>query len=99
MLAKLTKYSIKVWMAADSQNSYVNNFSVYLGKEANAPRNNGLGYDVVIKMASPFLKMHRHVFFDNSFTSTMLMDDLLAQDTYVWHCSMQSQRLATVYKQ
>lgn len=35
-----------------------------------------------MKMASPFLKMHRHVFFDNFFTSTKLMDDLLAQDTY-----------------
>lgn len=67
MPAKPTKYSIKVCMAADSQNGYVNNFSVYLGKEANAPHNNGLGYDVVIKMASPFLKMHRHVLFDNFF--------------------------------
>ena len=82
MPAKPTKYGIKVWMAADSQNGYVNNFSVYLGKEADAPRNNGLGYDVVMKMASLFLKKRRHVFFDNFFTSTKLMDDLLAQDTY-----------------
>ena len=80
--AKPTKYGIKVWMAADSQNGYVNNFSVYLGKEANVPRVNGLGYDVVMKMASPFLKKHRHFFFDNFFTSTKLMEDLLAQDTY-----------------
>ncbi|KAL9978046.1 hypothetical protein ACROYT_G015523 [Oculina patagonica] len=58
MPAKPTKYGIKVWMAADSQNGYVNNFSVYLGKEADTPRNNGLGSDVVKKMASPFLKMH-----------------------------------------
>ena len=69
-------------MAADSQNGYVNNFSVYLGKEGNVPRANGLGYDVVMKMASPFLKNHRHIFFDNFFTSTKLMEDLLAQDTY-----------------
>ena len=72
MPAKPTKYGIKVWMAADSQNGYVNNFSVYLGKEANVPRVNGLGYDVVMKMASPFLKKHRHIFFDNFFTSTKL---------------------------
>ena len=82
MPAKPTKYGIKVWMAADSQNGYVNNFSVYLGKEANVPRVNGLGYDVVMKMATPFLKKHRHIFFDNFFTSTKLMEDLLAQDTY-----------------
>jgi len=49
-------------MAANSQNGFVNNFSVDLGKEANAPNNNGLGYDVVIRMGSPFLKIHRHVF-------------------------------------
>ena len=82
MPAKPTKYGIKVWMAADSQNGYVSNFSVYLGKEADVPRLNGLGYDVVTKMARPFLKMHRDVFFDNFFTSTKLMEDLLAQDTY-----------------
>ena len=50
-------------MAADSQNGHVSNFSVYLGKEAHVPRLNGLSYDVVTKMARPFLKMHRHVFF------------------------------------
>jgi len=31
--AKPTKYGIKVWMAADSSNGYVVNFSVYLGSE------------------------------------------------------------------
>ena len=82
MPAKPTKYSIKIWMAADSQNGYVNNFSVYLGKEANVPRVNGVGYDVAMKMASSFLKKHRHIFFNNFFASTKLMEDLLAQDTY-----------------
>lgn len=33
MPAKPTKYGIKVWMAANSSNSYVLNFAVYLGKE------------------------------------------------------------------
>ena len=82
MPAKPTKYSIKIWMTADSQNGYVKNFSVYLGKEANVPSVNGLGYDVALKMASPFLKKHRHIFFNNFFASTKLMEDLLAQDTY-----------------
>lgn len=59
----------------------VNNNSVYLSKEADVPQNNGLGYDVIMKMDSPFLK-HRHVFFNNFFTGTKLMDDLLTQDTY-----------------
>ena len=48
MPAKPTKYGIKVWMAADSSNGYVANFSVYLGKESDAPRTHSLEYDVVI---------------------------------------------------
>lgn len=35
MPAKPTKYGIKVWMATDSDNGYVANFSVYLGSEGN----------------------------------------------------------------
>ena len=69
-------------MAADSQNCYVSSFSLYLCKEADVPQLNGFGHDIVMKMARPFLKMHRHVFFDNFFMSTKLMDHLLAQDTY-----------------
>ena len=79
MPAKPIKYDIIVWMADDSKNGYVNYFSVYFGKEANVPRVNGLGYDVVMKMASPFLKKHRHIFFDTFFTSTM--EDLLLLKT------------------
>lgn len=82
MPAKPTKYGIKVWMAADSQNGYVTNFAVYLGQEGNQARLHGLGYDVVMKMARPFLNKNRHVFFDNFFTSTTLMEHLLAQNTY-----------------
>ena len=82
MPAKPTKYGIKVWMATDSQNGYVTNFAVYLGQEGNQARLHGLGYDVVMKMARPFLNKNRHVFFDNFFTSTTLMEHLLAQNTY-----------------
>ena len=55
MPAKPTKYGIKVWTAADSQNGYVTNFAVYLRQEGNQARLHGLGYDVVMKMARPFL--------------------------------------------
>ncbi|XP_068671890.1 piggyBac transposable element-derived protein 4-like [Montipora foliosa] len=81
MPAKPTKYGIKVWMAADSQNGYVCNYAVYLSQEGQA-RLHGLGYDVVMKMATPFLNKYRHIFFDNFFTSTNLMEHLLAQNTY-----------------
>ena len=74
MPAKPTTYGIKVWMAA--------NFSVYLGKESDAPRTDSLGYDVVMAMVEPFLNEHRHVFCDNFFTSPKLFDDLLKENAY-----------------
>ena len=82
MPAKPTKYGIKVWMAAESDNGYVANFSVNLGSKGNEGCTNGLGYDVVKSMASPFLHKHRHAYFDNFFTGIGIMDYLLAQNTY-----------------
>ena len=83
MPAKRTKYSIKVWMVADAKNGYISNFAVYLGQAEN---NHGLRYDVVMKMTAPFLNNYRHIFFDNFFTSTRLLDHLFAQNTYA--CGM-----------
>ena len=73
---------IKVWMAADASNGYVVNFSVYLGSEGKNRRIHGLGYDVVMKMARPFLNGNHHLFFDNYFSSPILLDHLLDQQTY-----------------
>ena len=84
--AKLTKYGNKVWMAADSSNGYVVNFSVYLGSEGEIRRQHGLGYDVVMGMTRPFFKRKHHVSFDNFFSSPVLLDHLLVQETYA--CSM-----------
>ena len=38
MPAELTKYGIKVWMAADSKNGYIINYNVYLGSEESIQR-------------------------------------------------------------
>ena len=79
-----------MWMAADASNGYVVNFSVYLKSERKNRRIHGLGYDVVMKMAHPFLNGNHHLFFDNYFSSPSLLDHLLDQQTYarltVW-CS------------
>ncbi|KAK3721656.1 hypothetical protein QZH41_003676 [Actinostola sp. cb2023] len=82
MPAKPTKYGIKCWMAADSGNAYVVNFRVYLGREDQAPRIHGLGYDVIMKMARPYLNKFHHLFFDNFFSSTRLVEHLQLQNTY-----------------
>ena len=82
MPAKPTKYSIKVWMAADSSNGYVLNFDVYLGKEAGNRRIHGLGYDVVTKMITPYMNKNHHVYFDNFFSSVRLLEHLRVQKTF-----------------
>ena len=80
--AKPTKYGIKVWMAADASNGYIVNFSVYLESEGQKRRIHGLGYDVVMNMARPFLNRNHHVSFDNFFSSPILSEHLLDQQTY-----------------
>ncbi|KAK3735138.1 hypothetical protein QZH41_000008 [Actinostola sp. cb2023] len=82
MPAKPTKYGIKVWMAADSNNGYVLNYDVYLGSEQGNQRIHGLGYDVVMKMARPYLNTNRHLYFDNFFSSPKLVQHLEEQNTY-----------------
>ena len=82
MPAKPVKYGIKVWMAADSSNGFVVNHHVYLGKENDRVRENGLGYEVVMDLISPFYNQNYHVYFDNFFASPKLMEDLLNEGTY-----------------
>ena len=53
--AKPTKYGIKVWMAADSSNGYVVNFSAYLSREREIQRRHGLGYDGIMDISRPFV--------------------------------------------
>ena len=83
MPAKPTKYGIKVWMLADAANGFVSNYKVYLGAEDGNRRIHGLGYDVVFKMAEPFLNMNRQIFCDNFFSGTRLFEHLLAQNTFI----------------
>ena len=69
-------------MAAGSSNSYVVNFSVYLGCEGEIQRHHLLGYNVVMGITCSFFNRKHHVFFDNFFSSPDLFDHLLAQDMY-----------------
>ena len=79
-------------MAADALNGYVVNFSVYLGSEGQNRQIQGLGYDVVMNMARPFLNRNHHVFFDNFFSSPILLDHLLDQQmTLVRLCDVRAE--------
>ena len=43
--------------------------------------NNGLGYDVVMKLITPLLHQGYHLYLDNFYTSVKLIKDLYALDT------------------
>ena len=67
MPAKPTKYGIKIWMAADAENGYVNNMAIYQGSEEGKDGYvHGQGY-VVMSMARPFSNKNHHLFFNNFF--------------------------------
>ena len=85
MPAKPTKYGIKVWMIADSSNGYVLNYDVYLGRDGKK-RIHGLGYDVVTSTVKPYMNKNHHVYFDNFFSSPILLEHLSMQQTYA--CSI-----------
>ena len=69
-------------MAADSKNGYAINYDVYLGSEEGVRRIHGLGYDVVMKMIQPYMNKNHHVYFDNFFSSPVLLEHLELQQTY-----------------
>ena len=73
MKDKPTKWGIKLWVLADSSNGYTVDFNVYIGKAAGQNVSaNGLGYDVVIKLISPYTRQGYRLFVDNFYTSVTL---------------------------
>jgi hypothetical protein len=79
---KPTKWGIKLWVLADSLNGYTCDFEVYIGKnDTNPPTENGLGYDVVMRLVRRLLNQGYRVFFDNFYTSVKLVKDLFQNGT------------------
>ena len=68
-----------MWVLADSSNDYTIDFDIYIGKDAGRlVSENGLGYDVVMKLMQPYLHQGYHLYFDNFYTSFALVNDLFA---------------------
>ena len=63
---KPDKFSIKLWLAADSK--YMLNGSLYLGKEETWSASWLVGESVVLRRAEPFLGKGRNITTDNFFT-------------------------------
>ena len=77
---KPTKWGIKLWVLADSSNGYTVDFNVYIGRAAGRDvSENGLGYDVVVRLMQPFLNQGYHLYIDNFYTSSVLLRYLFQQ--------------------
>ena len=81
MPIKPIKWGMKVWCAAEADTGYLLQFDVYCGKRQDGTQR-GLGHDVVMKLARPFLGRYHHLYFDNFFSSVALMTGLLQEKTY-----------------
>ncbi|XP_052267419.1 piggyBac transposable element-derived protein 4-like [Dreissena polymorpha] len=81
MPLKPARYGVKVWVRADPVNGYVNDFQVYTGKDANTAEV-GLATRVVLDLSRVIKGMFYIVNVDNFFTSPVLFEELLKQETY-----------------
>ena len=70
MKDKPTKWGLKLWVLADSDNGYTVDFNVYTGKNAAKDISQyGLSYDVVMQLMEPYLGQGYHIYLDNFYTS------------------------------
>ena len=82
MKDKPTKWGVKLWVLADSNNGFTVDFNVYIGKEAaKATSKNGLGYDVVMELMQPYLNQGYNLYLDNFYTSPELLSSLFMSGT------------------
>ncbi|CAF3008182.1 unnamed protein product [Rotaria sp. Silwood2] len=77
---KLIKRGFKVWTLADSKNGYVYDFEIYKGKDSE--RDGTLGEYVVKRFVVDLEFSYRKVYFDNYFTSPILIDYLYKKGIY-----------------
>ena len=79
---KPVKFGIKLWVLTDSSNGYTSNIYVYTGKEGTEKTNDfGLGYNTVWNLCEWLFGQGYHIFFDNFYTSPLLVTNLFGMDT------------------
>ena len=78
---KPIKCGMKVRRAAEADTGYLLQFDVYCGKRQDGTQR-GLGHDVVMKLARPFLGRYHHPYFDKTNSSVALMTGRLQEKTY-----------------
>ena len=89
---KPTKWGIKLWVLADSSNAYVQDFNIYIGKQAGREiSQHGLGYNVMTLMHN-YLNQGYHLFVDNFYTSMTLAKHLFERGTLLTGTILDSRR-------
>lgn len=81
---KPIKRGYKLWCITD-QKGYILNFSIYQGKNEALERefeHFNLGERIVLKLTKPYWKQSRIIFFDNYFTSIILLERLKTENTF-----------------
>ncbi len=72
---KPTKWGMKYWVLAD-RSGYTVDFNIYAGKST-LRSDKGLSYDVVMELIRPYAFQGYQLFFDNFYTSPVLLESLL----------------------
>ena len=80
--AKPVKRGIKVWCRSDSHNGYMCEFQIYTGRKESGEREINLGGRVVLDLTKTLEGHYYHIYFDNFFTSAMLLSSLLSRGLY-----------------
>lgn len=82
LLAKPTKFDIKVWERASPQNGYCHEFQIYTGKVEGGIPEEGLGARVLKDLTRKITLKGHHIYMDNFFSSPKLFSDLYVEDIY-----------------
>ena len=86
LLAKPTKFGIKVCERAHPKTGYVHEFQVYVGKpdslRGQRVTEEGLGTRVVEDLTRNICRKNHHIYMYNFFSSPKLFEDLLLDDIY-----------------
>ena len=83
MANKPDKFGIKFWLAVNAESHYLVNGFLYLGKDAQRPKNQSVSEYVVTKLAEPFLNEGRNITCDNFFASVALAKSLKSKKTSI----------------
>ena len=78
---KPTKRGIKVWMRADPNNGYLNDFQIYTGRVSNNTEKD-LSSRVLMDLVRPIANKGHHIYCDSFFSSPALFKQLVESGTY-----------------